>query len=362
MIPFCDTAVFSTQQPFDDFGVGVNGGGLATPSIRILVADDYRLWRRFVHSTLQEASGVELIGEASDGLEAVQKAQQLQPDLILLDIAMPKLNGIIAARQIREGSPKSKILFCSENLSPDIAEEALSTGASGYVVKSDAASDLLPAMTAVLQGKRFVSRRFAGHKFAETPDTHLFCERGHVVQFYSDDTVLLDGLAVLFRSSLTAGESVAVIMTNSHRSGLKDRLIAQGIDVSDATKNKRLVILDADQALSEFMDADGPSRERFLLNFSDLIRRAPAAAVANNKRVIVFGEMVAVLWAQKKYEAAIRLEELWNELALTCSFYLCCAYPASAFQERLIGGPYARICAQHSDVVSGFEALAPIPG
>ena len=84
--------------------------------------------------------------------------------------------------------------------------------------------------------------------------------------------------------------------------------------------------------------------------------------MANNKRVIVFGEMVAVLWAQKKYEAAIRLEELWNELALTCSFYLCCAYPASAFQERLIGGPYARICAQHSDVVSGFEALAPIRG
>jgi hypothetical protein len=104
------------------------------------------------------------------------------------------------------------------------------------------------------------------------------------VQFYSDDTVLLDGLAVLFRSSLTAGESVAAIMTNPHRSGLKDRLIAQGIDVSHATKNKRLVILDADQALREFMDADGPSRERFLVNFRDLIRRAPEAGVANNNR------------------------------------------------------------------------------
>ena len=93
----------------------------------------------------------------------VQQAQELQPDLILLDIGLPTINAIEAARRIREVSPASKILFVSETRSPEIAEEALNTGAEGYVVKSDAGRELLPAINAVLQGKRFVSASLAGH-------------------------------------------------------------------------------------------------------------------------------------------------------------------------------------------------------
>jgi len=130
---------------------------------RILVVDDYEPWRRFVLTTLQKQPRLQVIGEAVDGLEAVQKAQQLQPDLILLDIGLPTLNGIEAARRIRELSPKSRNVFASENRSWDIAEEALNTGAGGYVVKSDAPSELLPAVKAVLEGKRFVSASLAGH-------------------------------------------------------------------------------------------------------------------------------------------------------------------------------------------------------
>jgi DNA-binding NarL/FixJ family response regulator len=105
---------------------------------------------------------LEVIGQVSDGLEAVRQAQKLQPDLILLDIGLPTLNGIEAARRIREISPTSKILFVSQNRSPDIAEEALSTGADGYVVKTDGASELLAAVKAVLEGKRFVSASLGG--------------------------------------------------------------------------------------------------------------------------------------------------------------------------------------------------------
>ena len=126
-------------------------------TIRVLVVDDFEPWLRFVCSTLQKHPGLQIISDVSDGLEAVQKAQELQPDLIVLDIGLPKLNGIEAARRIREHAPKAKILFVSENRSPDIAKEALRTGGSGYVVKSDAASDLLPAVEAVLQGRQFVS-------------------------------------------------------------------------------------------------------------------------------------------------------------------------------------------------------------
>jgi MEDS: MEthanogen/methylotroph, DcmR Sensory domain len=201
-----------------------------------------------------------------------------------------------------------------------------------------------------------VGRTLAGRAFAETSDS----DRRHEVQFYTDDTVLLDELAALFRGSLGDGQSVATIMTSSHRWGLERRLLGQGINASEATKEGRLCMLEADLALSEFMEATGPSRERFLLQFGNILRRLQAAAAAKRRGVIVFGEMVAVLWAQQQYDVAIRLEELWNELALTCSFYLCCAYPTSAFRG-LTGGPYAKICAQHSQVVSAFGAFASPP-
>ncbi len=137
-------------------------------SIRVLVVDDYEPWRRYFSTALRQEPGLEVIGEVSDGREAVQKAQELQPDLILLDIGLPSLNGIEAARRIQEVSPASKILFVSENRSPDFAEEALSTGAGGYVVKSDAAGELLPAIKAVLEGKRFISASLAGHFLVAT--------------------------------------------------------------------------------------------------------------------------------------------------------------------------------------------------
>jgi DNA-binding NarL/FixJ family response regulator len=137
-------------------------GSLATSSMRILVVDDYPPWRRFVCLTLEDHPELQVVGEVSDGLEAVQKAQELQPDLILLDIGLPALNGIEAARRILRLSPQAKILFVSENHSADIATEALRAGGSGYVVKSNAASELFPAVSAVLQGGRFVSRYFDG--------------------------------------------------------------------------------------------------------------------------------------------------------------------------------------------------------
>ena len=134
-----------------------------TSSIRVLVVDDHEPWRRFASTALSTQPELQVTGEVSDGLEAVQKAEELQPELILLDIGLPTLNGIEAARRIRKVSPGSKILFVSENRSADIAEEALSTGACGYVVKSDAAGELLPAVKAVLEGRRFVSASLAGH-------------------------------------------------------------------------------------------------------------------------------------------------------------------------------------------------------
>ena len=126
-------------------------------SVRILVVDDFEPWRRFASSLLRGKPELQVVGEASDGLEAVQKAVELKPDLILLDLHLPRLSGLQAARQIRKLAPESKIIFLSQESSDDIVQAALSLGAWGYVVKASAASELLVAVEAVLSGKSFVS-------------------------------------------------------------------------------------------------------------------------------------------------------------------------------------------------------------
>ena len=121
------------------------------PAIRILVVDDYEDWRRRISQLLQVHPEWQVVCEVSDGLEAVQKAKELRPDLILLDIGLPGLNGIEAARRIRQLSPNSRIVFLSADNSQDVVQVALSTGAQSCVHKTRASNDLLPAIDAVLR-------------------------------------------------------------------------------------------------------------------------------------------------------------------------------------------------------------------
>jgi DNA-binding NarL/FixJ family response regulator len=125
--------------------------------VRILLVDDYEPFRRFVRSTLRKRPSLQIVAEVSDGLEAIQQAEELKPDLILLDIGLPTLNGIEAAREIRKLAPESKIIFVTQESLADVVQEALSMGVLGYVLKAQAGTDLIAAVEAVIEGRQFLS-------------------------------------------------------------------------------------------------------------------------------------------------------------------------------------------------------------
>jgi DNA-binding NarL/FixJ family response regulator len=125
---------------------------------RVLIVDDCEPWRRKLRSTIEANGRWLLVAEAADGASAVEQARALRPDLTLLDVTLPSLNGIQAAQRILAENPASRILFLSEHRSCEIVDAAIATGARGYVVKADAARELLTAMEAVVGGRSFTSR------------------------------------------------------------------------------------------------------------------------------------------------------------------------------------------------------------
>jgi DNA-binding response OmpR family regulator len=268
---------------------------LETSSIRVLVVEDSEEFRKFICSALGERPELQIVGEVPDGLRALQRADELRPDLILLDIGLPSLNGIEVARQIRKLSAKSKILFVSQESSADVVREALGTGAHGYVVKIDAGSELLKGVSAVLRGDQFVSKKFSGEDFvigahagvSEDRQTDRSCvkpqqdmeiPRSHEVEFYSDDAAFVVGFTLFIEAALEAGNAVIVIATESHRKSLLQRLQEHGVDVAAAIEQGRYVSLDVADTLSTFMVNDVPDAARCLKVAGDLVMEAAKAA------------------------------------------------------------------------------------
>jgi PAS domain S-box-containing protein len=171
------------------------------------------------------------------------------------------------------------------------------------------------------------------------------------VQFYGDDGVLLHELRNYIGKALMRGSSAVIIATSAHIDNLAKKLRDQGIDLARATAESRYIALDATEFLSQFMVDGRPDPALFSQKMGQIIARAAEASLDDNRRVVAFGEMVALLWAEGKSEAAIQLEKLWNDLAKTYSFSLRCAYPMQGFCHQEMADSLLKICAEHSGVV-----------
>jgi CheY-like chemotaxis protein len=305
---------------------------------------------------------IQFITEVGDGLQAVEKARELQPDLILTDIGLPSLNGIEAARWIKILSPRSKLIFVSQEFAVDVVREAFGVGASGYVVKTDVGGELLAAVDAVLAGKHFVSNRFAGQDVFGTTDglipdlkiptvsPRLHSRSLHEVLFYSGQSAFLETVSQFLGSALKAGDTTVVIVRNSKREPLVHRLQEMGLDIPALIEEGRYISLDPTQVLAAFMVEGLPERNRFQKVADGIIQPAAKALKSEHTRVVICGECAPLLWSQGNAEAALTLEQLWNEIAELSAIHCLCAYQAASFEGAVGRDVQERVRHEHSGV------------
>ena len=297
--------------------------------LRILVVEDNAPFRRLICAALHQRAEFQTI-EAADGLEAVRKAEELQPDLLLLDINLPKMNGFEVAKQIPRLAPQARFLFLSQESSSDIVREALGLGAHGYIHKISAATDLQSAIAAVLAGQRFVSPSLAFTGPADAP-----APRRHEILFCSDDAAVVDGFTRWIAVALNAADAAIVLVTESHRTHLVQELRSQSVDIDGAIERGTCLLFDADVA---------PDPVGFL-EAIDGVRAAAAKAGKAHPRVAFCGERAGRLWAAGRTAEAVQLEQLCGELADDVD--ILCAYPVPyTNDDRAL----ARICAEHTAV------------
>ena len=180
---------------------------------------------------------------------------------------------------------------------------------------------------------------------------------GHVVQLYTDDGFLIDVLSRFIGGALAVGDAAVVLATASHRGELERRLSARGLDIAKASLQGRYVAVDAKETLTRLMVDGSVDETRFNDIIGGVLKRARTAIHGKDCRIAVFGELVALLWAEGRPQEAIRVEELWNDLAKTHSFSLLCAYPITGFNNERHIEPFLKMCGQHSGVVPSESYL-----
>jgi DNA-binding NarL/FixJ family response regulator len=313
-----------------------------TSLYRVLVVEDHEPFRRVLCELLRQRTDVLIVGEAADGLDAIRQAEALRPDVVMLDIGLPTLNGIEVAGRIRATVPDAKMVFVTNEPSLDVVEQAFTTGAHGYVYKPRVRRDVLPVFDAINRGARFVSGGLERIARGDSLASHR-----HQVLFYSSDAVFVAALSRFIASVLCEGNIVIVLATEAHERSLQRSLRASHVDLALAIR-QRYVPVNVSELLAKVTVNGWPDPTRCLNAAGDLVTEAASRAAGPHAKVAACGECSPSVWAQGHVDAAIQLEHLWDEIARDRQMDVLCAYPLAARAESVRA--VRTLCAEHTAV------------
>jgi DNA-binding NarL/FixJ family response regulator len=313
-----------------------------TARLRVLVVEDHAPFRRVLCELLQQRPDLLIVGEAADGLDAIAQAEALRPDVITLDIGLPRLSGIEVAGRIRAKVPDAKLMFVTNESSLEVVEQAFRTGAHGYVYKPRVQRDVLPVLDAIVRGGRFVSGGLERIARGDGLASHR-----HDVVFCSSDEVLVAAFSRFIAGVLDRGNTVIVLVTEAHDRGLQRTLQASQVDVALAIRQKRYVSVSITELLAKVMVNGCPDPTRFVNAAEELLTEV-ARRAGQHAEIAACGECSPTVWADGNVEAAIQLEQLWDEIAMSRQMEILCAYPLAARDESVPA--VRRLCAEHTAV------------
>jgi DNA-binding NarL/FixJ family response regulator len=306
--------------------------------LRVLVVDDFEPFRGYLRSTLGQTAEFQLIGEAAEGESAIRLAADLQPDLVLLDVALPKMSGFDVARRLGQVAPKSKVLFVSQQFSLDMVEAGFRAGGLGYVHKVRAARELLPALKAVAAGRYYVGG--------------IFSEGGpgpaarHQVQFFSDAVSLQQRFAGYIAAHLKAGTPAIMETSTVQSSAILEQLARAGLDVNHALRTRILVAVDASELLDRIMPGEVLGADRFFDVAGALLDATARKEGRDGEISLALCREAPPALLAKGAGIACRLEGLWSLMARRFGVDVLCAYDLARLQ--LQDGVMECLRAEHS--------------
>ena len=306
---------------------------------RVLLADDHVGMLESVARAI--GADFDVVAMVTGGRQALEASHRLEPDLIVLDITMPDLDGFGTARELKRMGSRAKIVFLSMHDGDEYMREAIACRANGYVLKTRVHADLVVALEHALAGSLFVP---------SVPSLAATDQCGHAAYFYTDDDVFVDVAARFLDAAIRQGDVIAVTLDEANRKAVAHRLQAWGWDPAQMKEQGRYLESDAADAVAQVI-RDGRLDTNRLTEMIDGLERARlASGQGPQSRLTICGTMSVLLCQDGNVDAAIQLERTWDDLTRTGRFLTLCAYPLECLRPDATPDLFTDICSHHSVV------------
>ena len=334
--------------------------------VEVLIADDHDGLRRAIRSVIESEPAYRVCGEARDGVDAVDKARQLRPDIVLMDVNMPRMDGLQATAIIQREFADCTVIVVTQNETTIAREQARIAGADGFVANSDLSRDLFSTMRRVAMennSRPNLKKSERVKRDGKTGSAHGVANEGepwsgllvsaapsdHIVQLYQDQEFLNRAVCRFAAAAITNGEGVILVPTVAHWDAFRPRLESEGVDVKAAEKRGQLTVVDADNLLPTFMRGGMPDSPVFLGLAQNVVSKARGDG--RYPKVRWWGEMVNILWERGDVAASMALEDQFDQLAHEQDIAIFCSFLMDNFDGDVHARMLPRLGENHSHLI-----------